>query len=189
MIPALLLATLAPAHAASYEVDASHSHIGFAVVHMTISTVRGEFGTVSGKIDYDEKNVGATKVTATVGVSSVDTRDAKRDAHLQTADFFDAGTYPNMTFTSKAVKNASATGLDLVGDLTIRGVTKEVTFHLDPFSAEVKDPWGNTKRAAHATATINRQDFGVNFGAVLDNGGYVVANEVAIELDIEMKKI
>lgn len=189
MILALVLSLLSPARAASYEIDATHSYVGFSVMHMTISNVRGEFGAVTGKVDFDDANVGTTKASASVTVASVDTRDAKRDAHLQAADFFDAAKYPSMSFASKSVKNATATGFDLVGDLTIRGVTKEVTFHVAPFSAEIKDPWGNTKRATHATARINRQDFGVNFGALLDNGGYVVANDVDIELNLELKKL
>lgn len=176
------------AHAASYDVDPAHTHVGFSVTHMTIATVRGEFSNVSGTVEYDPANVAATKINATVGVASVDTREPKRDAHLNSPDFFDSAKFPNMTFVSKSVANANAAGFDVIGDLTIHGVTKSVTFHVDPISAEIKDPWGGFRRAAHATAKINRKDFGINWSGTMDSGGYVVSDDVAIELDVEMKK-
>lgn len=183
-----LAATLAPgaASAATYQVDSSHTRVGFAVTHMMVSTVRGEFGTFSGTVEYDPKNVAATKVSGKVTVSSVDTRDGKRDDHLRSADFFDAVGFPEMTFTSKAVKNVTPQGFDLVGDLTIRGVTKEVTLKVAAFSPEYKDPWGNYKVGTRATTVINRKDFGVNWNANLDQGGVVVGDEVTIELDVEL---
>lgn len=181
----LLFAT-SSAFAATYQVDASHSRVGFSVSHMMVSTVRGEFGTVSGTVDWDPKNVAATKVEAKVGVTSVDTRDQKRDDHLRSPDFFDAAKFPEMTFKSKAVKNVTKDGFDLVGDLTIRGVTKEVTFKVANLPAERKDPWGNFKTGTRATAVINRQDFGVSWNTALDGGGYIVGDEVTIELDVEL---
>ncbi len=183
-----LILSLSSAIAATYQVDASHSRVGFAVSHMMVSTVRGEFGTVSGTVDYDPANVSATKVSAEVSVVSVATREAKRDEHLESAEFLDAAKFPSMTFVSKSVKNPSSTGFDLVGDLTIRGVKKEVTFRVNPISKEYKDPWGNVKAGTSATATINRQDFGVSWNATLDGGGYVVGDDVKIELDIELLK-
>jgi polyisoprenoid-binding protein YceI len=155
---------------------------------MTISTVRGQFGTVSGTVEYDPKNVAATKIDATVGVTSVDTQEPKRDDHLRSPDFFDAAKFPNMTFKSKSVKNVAADGFDVVGDLTIHGVTKETTFHVATFSPEVKDPFGNIKIGTHATAKVNRQDFGLTFNKQLDSGGYLVGDDVQIELDVEMAK-
>jgi len=188
-VAALALASFAaPAFAASYTVDAEHSRVGFSVTHMTVSTVRGEFGTVTGAVEYDPANITATKVTATVGIASVDTRDQKRDDHLKSPDFFDATKFPDMTFTSTSVKNVKKDSFDLVGKLTIRGVTKDVTFNVKTFSPEVKDPWGNTKIGTSATAKINRQDFGVSWNSTLDSGGYVVGDEVDIQLDIEMSK-
>lgn len=185
---ALSLLASTPSLAATYTVDAAHTRVGFAVTHMMVSTVRGEFGTVEGTVDYDPKNIAATKVNAKVAIASIDTRDAKRDDHLRSADFFDAAKFPEMTFVSKAVKNVSQDGFDLVGDLTIRGVTREVTFRVKPFSPEHKDPWGNYKIGTSATAKINRQDFGVSWNKTLDGGGYIVGDEVTIELDVELAR-
>jgi polyisoprenoid-binding protein YceI len=183
-----LLAFSAPSFAASYTVDAGHSRVGFAVSHMMVSTVRGEFGTFSGTVEYDPANVGATKVEGKVTVASVDTRDTKRDEHLKAPDFFDAAKFPEMTFKSKAVKNITDTTFDVVGDLTIHGVTKEVTLKVNKLAADRKDPWGNTKSGTRAVATINRQDFGMTWNKALDGGGYIVGDEVTIEIDAELTR-
>lgn len=184
-----VLSLLSPAQAATYSIDASHTHVGFAVKHMMVSTVRGEFGTVSGTVEFDPAKLTATSVTAEVAVDSVDTREAKRDGHLKSPDFFDASAFPKMNFVSKKVQNVGADGsMELVGDLTIRGVTKSVVFKVSPFSKEYKDPWGTTKVGTTATTTINRQDFGVKWNTALDGGGYVVGDEVSITLDVELNK-
>lgn len=175
-----------PAFAANYEVDPSHTRVGFSISHMTVSTVRGEFGTVSGTVQYDPANVAATRVQARVGIVSIDTRDGKRDDHLRSADFFDAAKFPEMTFTSKAVTNITPAGFDLVGDLAIRGVTKEVTFKVAAIPADRKDPWGNMKTGTRATATVNRKDFGVSWNNTLDGGGLLVGEDVTLELDVEL---
>lgn len=185
MFTALVLA-FSTASAATYEVDPSHTRVGFGITHMMVSTVRGEFGTVSGKVEYDPANVAATKITAEIGITSVDTRDTKRDDHLRSPDFFDATKFPTMKFTSKAVKNASATGFDVVGDLTMHGVTREVTLHVDPISKEYKDPWGNQKAGTHATGVLNRKDFGMVYNSAIDGGGFILGDEVKIELDVEL---
>lgn len=186
---ALVLAA-APAHAASFQVDPVHTHVGFAVEHMMVSKVRGEFGGVSGTVEYDPKNVAATKVNAEIDVSTVDTRFADRDTHLKSPDFFDVARFPKMSFVSKSVKNVAKDGsFELVGDLTIHGVTKEVTLKVSPFTAEFKDPWGNVKVGTSAIGTVNRKDFGMVWNKGLDSGGYLVGDEVAIELEIELKKL
>ncbi len=185
MFNALLLLA-SSAFAASYDIDASHTRVGFGITHMMVSTVRGEFGTVSGKVEYDPANVAATRITAEIAATSVDTRDAKRDEHLRSPDFFDAVKFPTLKFASKAVKNVTPTGFDVVGDLTLHGVTKEVTLHVDTFSKEYKDPWGNFKVGTHATGTLNRKDFGIVYNSALDGGGYILGDEVKIELDVEM---
>jgi polyisoprenoid-binding protein YceI len=188
LLPALLLGVSLPAFAATYEVDPVHSQVGFSVTHMTVSTVRGVFGKVTGTVEYDAANVAATKVNGTVSIDSVDTNNADRDKHLVSPDFFDATQFPSMTFTSKAVKNVTKTTFDLVGDLTIRGVTKEVTFKVNRLAPDMKDPWGNVKSGTIATTTINRQDFGVAWNTKLDQGGYVVGDDVAISLELELLK-
>jgi polyisoprenoid-binding protein YceI len=188
LLSTLLCFALATPHAkaATYEVDAAHSRVGFSVSHMMVSTVRGEFGTVSGTVEYDAAKPAATVVKARVGVTSVDTRDGKRDDHLRSAEFFDATKFPEMTFASKSVTNVGDAGFDLVGDLTIHGVTKEVMFKVSKLPADRKDPWGNLKTGTHAVATINRQDFGVSWNNPLEGGGFIVGDEVTIELDVEL---
>ncbi len=184
----LSFAAATPAFAATYTVDSSHSHIGFSVTHMMVSTVRGSFGTVSGTVEYDPANIAATKVNATVGVASVDTRDGKRDDHLRAPDFFDAKKFPEMKFVSKSVRNVTDTTFDVVGDLTLRGVTKEVVLTATKLPEARKDPWGNVKTGTHVTGKINRKDFGVSWSANLDGGGVVVGDEVTIDLDVELAK-
>jgi polyisoprenoid-binding protein YceI len=123
MLAAATLLTSIPAFAADYAVDASHSRVGFAVTHLTVSKVRGTFGTMSGTMSYDPKNVAATSIKATVGVQSIDTDESKRDEHLLSADFLDVAKFPEMTFVSKSVKNVKKGSFDVIGDLTIHGVT------------------------------------------------------------------
>lgn len=177
-----------PAFAAGWTVDPSHSHVGFAIDHMMVSTVRGEFGTFTGTMDYDAANVGATKISGTVTISSVATGDTKRDDHLKSADFFDATKYATMTFTSTKVDNITDKSFDVTGDLSMHGVTKSVKLTVTKPKGEMKDPWGNIKTGVSATATINRQDFGLTWNKALDGGGYIVGDTVTIQLDMELKK-
>lgn len=186
MFVSLLLALTTSAQAATWEVDPTHSQVGFAVSHLMISTVRGSFGTVSGTVEYDPARPVATRVSGTVGVASVDTNNGDRDKHLASADFFDVAKFPEMSFRSRSVRNVTKAGFELVGDLTIRGVTREMVFTVDRLAPEMKDPWGNVKSATSATATINRHDFGVSWNANLDGGGYVVGDEVVLTLDLEL---
>lgn len=181
----LLLSSLSLAE--TYTIDASHSYVGFKVSHMTVSTVRGEFGEVSGTVEYDPENLSATQVSATVGVGSIDTRDAKRDDHLRNEDFFDVAKFPEATFSSTRIDNIQKDGsFDVVGDLTIHGVTKETTFAFSPVSDEITDPWGNRKRGGSATTTIDRQDFGVSWNKTLDTGGLAVGDQVVLEIELEL---
>jgi polyisoprenoid-binding protein YceI len=180
------LMVIAPSTAATWNIDSAHSAAQFSVKHLMISTVRGEFSKVSGTVEWDGKNVAGIKVDATIDASTVDTREPKRDAHIKTPDFLDVEKNPTITFKSKKAVPAGPGKFSLVGDLTIRGVTKEVTLDVEGPTAEVKDPWGNLKVGAHATTKINRKDFGVNWNAALDNGGVVVSDEVAISIDLEI---
>jgi polyisoprenoid-binding protein YceI len=189
----LVLATLAlasgSAFAADYTVDPAHTRVGFAISHLAVSKVRGTFGTATGTVSYDPANIPATKISAKVGIASIDTDEAKRDEHLKSPEFFDVAKFPEMSFTSKSVKNVTKDSFDVVGDLTIHGVTKEATLTVATFTQEVKDPWGNVKVGTSAKGKINRKDFGLTWNAALETGGFVVGEDVEIELDVELTKV
>lgn len=180
----LLFGATQAAHAETWNIDSSHSDVGFEVTHMMISTVQGNFGEFSGNIDVDKKGK-LTSLSGDVGIASVDTNDAKRDAHLQQDDFFAAASFPKMTFTSTKIKGSHDKGYTVTGDLTIRDITKSVTLDLTPFKGPITDGWGNTRVATVATTEINRQEFGVTWSSSLDSGGLVVSDEVAIEIKME----
>ncbi len=182
----LALALSANAQAATWSIDASHTRVGFKVRHLMVSWVQGEFADVSGTVEYDPAAPTKTGATVTVQMASVDTRDAKRDEHLRSADFFDVAKHPTMSFTSKSVKQGAGQSLLVSGDLTIRGVTKPVTLTVDGLGQPVTDPWGNQRVGASATATINRQDFGVSWNGTLDSGGVVVGDDVQLVIDVEL---
>jgi len=175
----LLLAATAAAQAA-WTIDPAHSAAQFSVRHLGISTVRGAFTKVSGSAQFDGDNPSKSSVQATIDAASVDTRVEMRDKDLRSPHFLDVEKYPTITFQSKKVE-ANGTGkLKVTGDLTIHGVTKEAVLDVDGPTAAMKDPWGNMRRGASATTTINRKDFGVN-GAPT-----AVGDEITITLDIEM---
>ncbi len=183
----LLLASAGVALPDVWEVDTAHSSAQFAVRHMMVATVRGTFGDVRGTVIYDPKEPAKSSVQATVAVASIDTREPKRDAHLKSADFFDAENHPTMTFRSTKVEPAGSGMLKVTGDLTIRGVTKPVVFEV-----EGPMPAVNTGRAiksgATGTAKIKRSDFGLTWNRVLETGGVVVGDEVTITVDLELDK-
>jgi polyisoprenoid-binding protein YceI len=181
---AALALSLAPALALadSYKIEGSHTQAGFAVKHLLISTVRGEFGKTEGTVVFDPADLTRSSVEATIDASTVDTRDAKRDDHLRNADFFDVAKFPKITFKSTKVEKAGE-GLKVTGDLTIKGVTRSVVLDVAGPTAEIKDPWGNTRRGLSATTRINRKDFGVSYGP-----DAVVSDAVAITIDAELLK-
>lgn len=174
------------AAAATWQIDPQHASAQFAVKHLMISTVRGEFHGVSGTVVWDDKDVTKSSVDVTIDTTTVDTREPKRNEHLKSDAFFDVAKYPKMTFKSKKVEQAGAGKLKITGDLTIRGVTKEVALDVDGPAATIKDPWGNTRSAVTATTKINRQDFGVKWNSPMEGGGVVVSDEVNITIDLEM---
>lgn len=172
--------------AANWDIDQAHSIATFSVRHMMVSNVRGAFGGIKGTVEFDEKNPAKSKVDISIDVSTIDTRDAKRDRHLKSAAFFDTAKHPKMTFKSKRItKNGK--GWKVVGDLTIRGVKKEVTLDAE-VSKAMKSLSGKTVVGVHATIKINRQDFGVSWNKTLDAGGILVSNEVKITIDLELVK-
>jgi len=186
-LAAVLGAASLPALAETWAVDASHSTVGFSVRHMMVSNVRGAFGKFTASVDGSPADPATAKISATIEVASVDTRDAKRDAHLGTPDFFDAAKFPQMTFASAKVEKTSATTAKVTGILTLRGVTKPVVLDVE-YTAPVKNPWGMTVVGASATGKINRKDFGVSWSKNLDGGGLVVGDEVTLQLDLELVK-
>lgn len=180
-----LMAAAAPAlRAEKYTIDGSHSKAQFAVRHLMVSTVRGEFSKMQGWVEYDEKKPEAIRIEATIDVASINTGEPKRDEHLKSADFFDLAKYPTITFRSKSARK-TASGLAVTGDLTMHGVTREVVLNVEGPSPEVRDPWGNFRRGATATTKINRKDFGLTWNAVLETGGLAVGEEVSITIDVE----
>ena len=168
----------------TWNIDAAHSIAEFAVRHMMVSTVKGRFGTLEGAIEGNEANPVASAVRATIDVASIDTRDEQRDAHLRSDDFFNAEKFPHIAFVSKRIERVDDENYRVVGDLTIRDVTKEVVLDTE-FEGQIRDPYGNMRAGFTATTQINRRDFGVNFNAALEAGGLVVADKVKITLHVE----
>ena len=168
----------------AWEIDPAHSQATFSVKHMAISTVKGHFNVLSGHMHIDEQNPTASWVDAQVDAASVDTRDEKRDAHLQSPDFFDAANYPTISFKGTSVEHVDGEEYTVLGDLTIRGVTKPVVFKAE-YSGQGVDPWGGTRAGLTATTKIDRRDFNLNFNAPLANGGVLVGHDVKIEIDLE----
>jgi len=178
---------VASAFAAEYAIDPAHSEIIFKVRHLGISTVTGRFDGFSGSFNLDTKNIGATKGSATIKVKTVNTNDAKRDEHLRSDDFFNAEKFPQIKFVSKAVKNVNNadTTSELVGDLTIRDITKEVTLKVKGTGLLANDGWGNERAAFKATGSINRFEYNLKWTKLLESGGLVAADKVDLELSFE----
>ena len=182
----LLAAAVAPSlQAAVWKLDPSHSAAQFAVRHLMVSTVRGQFEKISGMVNYDPANSEAASVSIEVDVASIDTRNAKRDDHLRGADFFDVANHPVMKFESTRVRKSGDDKLKLTGNLTMRGVTREVTFDVDGPVPPVKVR-GGLRSGATATATISRKDFAMTWNRALEAGGVTVSDAVHITIDIEM---
>jgi polyisoprenoid-binding protein YceI len=173
------------AKSTTWTIDTSHSTAAFSVRHLMITNVRGEFGKVTGTVSYDPAKPEATVVTASIDVSSISTRDAQRDTHLLSADFFDAEKFKAITFASKAFGNADR-GLELVGELTIRDTTREVVLLVEGPTAEQTDPWGNARIGASASTKIKRSDFGMTWNTLLETGGALVGDEIKITIDVSL---
>src|SRR5579863_8418627 len=191
LLAAALFAVLTiPATAATstWQIDPAHTAAGFAVKHLMISTVRGQFKGITGTITWDDQDITKSTVDVTIDSTTVDTSEPMRDKDLKSEKFFDVAKYPTITFKSKKVEAVSAGKLKITGDLTIHGVTKEAVLDVEGPTPPVKDPWGNTRVAASATTKVNRQDYGVKWNANMDGGGVVVGDDVNITIDLEMTK-
>jgi len=170
----------------TYKIDPRHSSAQFAVTHLMISTVRGEFHSVNGTVIVDDGNISNSLVNVTIDATTVDTREPDRDKHLKSADFFDVANYPMISFVSTKVEPADPGKLRVTGNLTIRGVTKRVVLEMTAPKPTIKDPWGFSRTAVSGAAKLNRQDFGVAWNKTLDSGGVVVGDDVNVTLDVEM---
>ena len=185
LFTAILLALPLSALASTWNVDPNHTAMQFKVRHLMISNVKGVFEKFSGKLNLDDKDITKSKVEVNIDTSSVNTNIAKRDEDLRSANFFDVAKFPGMAFSSTKVEKVGNDKLKITGNLTIRGITRPVILDVDGLSQEIKDPWGNMRRGASATATINRKDFGLTWNKTMDNGGMVVGEDVAIQLEVE----
>jgi len=176
------------ASAATWTIDPDHSNVGFKVRHLMVSNVRGNFDKHTGIVEINDMDITKSKVEVTIDTASINTNVQKRDDHLRSADFFDVAKYPTMTFVSKKVAKAGNNKLNVTGDLTLHGVTRQVVLDVEPLSKESKDPWGNIRRGTTATTKIDRKDFGLTWNKGLETGGVLVGDEITINLEIEMIK-
>ena len=179
----------AGAHADTWTIDPSHSRIGFRVSHMMVSSVEGQFPGVEGKLTYTVGQPKGLAVEVTVAMDTVDTQNADRDTHLKSAEFLDVEAHPTMGFVSTKVRTGKGGAFQIVGDLTLRGVTKSVVLEAKGLDRSAIDPWGKERLGASATTTINRHDFGVSWNQALDQGGLLVGDELDIRLDVEFVKV
>ncbi len=174
------------AETARYDVDPEHSTIGFSEDHMVVSKTRGQFMEYTGFIEMDPDAKTVKVIEATIKTPSITTNHQKRDTHLKSPEFFDVEKYPTMTYKMRSYRK-TGDGYTAIGDLTLHGVTKEITL-VGNFNGVNKDPWGNTRAGFTAEGKVNRKDFGVNWNKALDNGGVIVGNDVLIRLDVECIK-
>ena len=182
-------ATLAPTAGqagttTTWQIDPAHSNVEFAVKHMMIATVRGRFADVSGTVTTDGTPEGS-HVAVRIAAGSIDTRQAQRDQHLTSPDFLDVATYPDITFVSTKITSKGDDEFTMVGDLTIRGVTRPVTLDVTS-EGKGKDPWGNQRAGFSATGKIDRREFGLTYNQALETGGVLVGNDLKLTLDIEL---
>ena len=184
----LALSAIASAQEASWRIDPLHSAAHFSVRHMMISTVRGQFGGVTGAVKFDPKDLTKATVDASIDCTTLNTGEAKRDAEMKGPEFFDVKKYPAMKFKSKKVDIAGAGKLRMSGDLTINAITRPVVLDVEGPSPSVKDSRGREKVGLNATTKINRKDYAITWNEIMETGGFAVADEVSISLDIELIK-
>ena len=168
----------------TYQIDPKHSSAHFKIRHMMIANIQGDFDSVTGTVEFDAANPAATSFEASIDVNSLHTGDPQRDGHLKTPDFFDVEKFPTIVFRSKKIVASGGKNYTATGDLTLRGITKEVSLKVEGFSDEITDPWKLQRRGVGATTTISRKDFGISF----DPSGTAVSDAVEITLDIEMTR-
>ena len=171
----------------TYTVDPAHSRLGFVARHAMVTKVRGGFNDFDGTFTIDADDVAGSSAQVTIQAASVDTRNADRDAHLRSNDFFAMDQYPEIRFVSTAIEQVDDTSYRVTGDLTLRGVTKPVTIDLE-FTGSATDPWGNTRVGFEGSTQVNRKDWGLNWNTPLDGGGILVSDKVTLEFEISATK-
>ena len=182
----LLLAAASQVQAQAWTIDPAHSAAHFAVRHMMVSTVRGDLGRIAGTVTFDPAKPAAGSIEATIDATGIDTREPGRDKHLKSADFFDVEKFPTITFKSTKIEPAAGGGFKVTGDLTMKGVTKQVVLDVEPLRPAIKDQRGTARTGTAATTKLNRQDFGISWSRTLDGGGVVVSDEVSVTIDVEL---
>jgi len=168
-----------------WTIDPTHTNVAFGVRHLMISTVKGRFAAVEGTVTLPDGDPVKAQIDVSIDAASIDTGVAQRDDHLRSADFFDAARFPKLTFRSKRVERTGSDALRLVGDLTVRDVTREVPLQVEELG-RARDPWGGERSGFTATGKINRRDFGLNWNQALEAGGVLVGEDVAITLEVEL---
>jgi polyisoprenoid-binding protein YceI len=182
----LALKAIALGDTSVWEIDPAHSSAQFAVRHLMVSTVRGEFGKMTGTLTLDEQDPTKSMIEATIDTASINTRIAKRDDHLKSPDFFDVAKYPTITFKSKKIEAAGEGKFKVTGDLTLHGVTKDVVLNIEGSPKPTKDPMGKLRIGGGATTRINRKDFGLSYNKALETGGVLIGEDVDITIDVEL---
>ena len=188
IVASALLILPALATASTWQIDPVHTNIQFSVRHLMISNVKGVFHKFTGAFKIDDKDITKSKASSVIDVNSIDTGIEKRDEDLRSTNFFDVAKYPTMTFVSKKFTRVGANKFKMTGDLTMHGITREVVLDMEGLETVVKDPWGNMRRGVTLATKINRRDFGLTYNKVLETGGVVVGDEVAINIEVEMIK-
>ena len=176
----------AMAFASTWQIDPVHTSIQFTVRHLMISNVKGVFHKFNGTFEIDDKDITRTKASATIDTASIDTGIEKRDEDLRSANFFEVVKYPTMTFVSNKFTRVGTNKFKMTGDLTMHGITREVVLDMEGLGTIVKDPWGGMRRGATLVTRINRKDFGLTYNKVLETGGVVVGDDVAVNIEVEL---
>jgi polyisoprenoid-binding protein YceI len=190
LLTLIVLAAAAPSFAdlQEWRVDSAHSYVGFKVRHMMVSWVRGQFADIKGAVKFDPADPSKTNVEVEIDANSINTANERRDKHLRSADFFDVENHPSIRFVSKRVEGSAQSGLKLIGDLTMHGVTKEVALDIEGPAPAVADGRGGEKSGVSASAKINRSDFGLTWNRALEAGGVTVSDEVTLEIEAELAR-
>ena len=168
----------------TWKIDEAHSSVEFVVKHMMVSRTKGRFTKFDGTIQFDDENLANSSAKVEIDVASIDTHDAKRDEHLRSADFFDIEQYPTMTFVSREIKPLGKDKFQLIGDLTIKGVTEATVINVEP-TGKGTSPWGQQVMGFEASTNVNRKDYGLTWNVALETGGFLVGDDIKINLEVE----